>query len=391
MTMKVLFVHGTGVRKQSYEQTAARIHEGLNSIRKDFSLEPCLWGDSLGAKLNLDGKSIPNYAGVEDAPPADASTALWSLLYRDPLFELRELSSDNSDTPLVPPKERERLKAFPETVLKLADNTEILDRLRDPNWPQHWRKSVNDVAGNDIIANAPDKLTRISGTLRLAVARALVATFTIRLADAEAPALDHGLRDELVQQSLNKLGGLDKALVDSIKGRLIGLAASFASSQALRRRDAVFDAAYPAAGDILLYQARGQVIRDFIAEKIETCGEGLVVIAHSLGGIACMDLLISRPLPQVKLLVTVGSQASFLYEIGALVSLPFGQPLPEHFPAKWLNFYDPNDLLSYLAAPIFTGRVLDYKIRSEQPFPQSHSAYWNEPRLWDKLGPHLNE
>ena len=33
--------------------------------------------------------------------------------------------------------------------------------------------------------------------------------------------------------------------------------------------------------------------------------------------------------PQVKQLITVGSQASFLYEIGALVSLEYPNPLPD--------------------------------------------------------------
>jgi hypothetical protein len=99
-------------------------------------------------------------------------------------------------------------------------------------------------------------------------------------------------------------------------------------------------------------------------------------------------LLIERPLPQVKLLVTAGSQAPFLYEIGALCSLPFGKPLPPTFPA-WVNFYDCNDLLSYRAAPVFTGRARDHELKSEQPFPQSHGAYWDDTLLWERIAPHL--
>ena len=75
---------------------------------------------------------------------------------------------------------------------------------------------------------------------------------------------------------------------------------------------------------------------------------------HSLGGVACVDLLVEAALPQVELLVTVGSQAPFFYEIDALQSLRFGVPLPEHFP-RWLNVYDLRDFLSYVAAGVFAG------------------------------------
>src|SRR5690349_18635599 len=136
--MKILFVHGTGVRKQSYEQTAARIREGLESIKRGIELEPCLWGDHLGAKLSLDGKSIPDYSGMEPADTTDATTALWSLLYQDPLFELRELSTAPTPEASLPLIEQQRRKVFPSTVLALAQSTDILARLSGRASPMHW-------------------------------------------------------------------------------------------------------------------------------------------------------------------------------------------------------------------------------------------------------------
>ena len=112
--------------------------------------------------------------------------------------------------------------------------------------------------------------------------------------------------------------------------------------------------------------------------------EPVVLIAHSLGGIAAVDLLVSQPLPSVRLLVTVGSQAPFLCEIGALWSLPHGDPLPDHFP-PWLNIYDPRDLLSYIGAPLFPRRVEDVEVNNKQPFPQSHSAYWACDRVYQLI------
>jgi len=89
-----------------------------------------------------------------------------------------------------------------------------------------------------------------------------------------------------------------------------------------------------------------------------------------------VDLLVERELPNVKRLVTAGSQAGFFYELDALVSLEFGEELPRHFPL-WENYYDPADFLSYRAEPAFAGRVRDVAVDNGQPFPQAHSAYWD--------------
>jgi pimeloyl-ACP methyl ester carboxylesterase len=107
----------------------------------------------------------------------------------------------------------------------------------------------------------------------------------------------------------------------------------------------------------------------------------VALVGHSLGGIIALDTLISAPLPQVRLLVTAGSQGPFLYESGSLPSLEHPAPLPPHMP-DWLNLYDPRDLLSYLGAGLFPGRVTDVRVDSRQPFPASHSAYWTNPEVY---------
>jgi hypothetical protein len=96
-----------------------------------------------------------------------------------------------------------------------------------------------------------------------------------------------------------------------------------------------------------------------------------------------MDLLIAASRPAVKGVITVGSQAPYLYEIGALSQLEFGTPLPGHVP-PWLNIYDRDDLLSFVAAKVMKGGsgVEDIEIRSGQPFPASHAAYWRQPEVW---------
>ena len=90
-------------------------------------------------------------------------------------------------------------------------------------------------------------------------------------------------------------------------------------------------------------------------------------------------------------LVTVGSQAPYLYEIGALSSRLPHEGLVAGFP-PWLNVYDPDDLLSFMAAPMFPApaRVTDVQVKSGQPFPISHGAYWTQPAVWQAYKEFVN-
>ncbi|MBW4509306.1 MAG: hypothetical protein KME64_22705 [Scytonematopsis contorta HA4267-MV1] len=49
----VIFVHGTGVRKLTYEETFEIIKEKIKVEykRPDVTVESCLWGDEFGATL----------------------------------------------------------------------------------------------------------------------------------------------------------------------------------------------------------------------------------------------------------------------------------------------------------------------------------------------------
>src|SRR5262249_28293759 len=121
----------------------------------------------------------------------------------------------------------------------------------------------------------------------------------------------------------------------------------------------------------------------------------VILLAHSLGGIACVELLILESLPEVKILITAGSQSPLFYEIGALGSLKPGASLPDHFPRHWLNLYDPCDFLGYIAAPVFPTsperEITDVRVNNKEPFPQAHTSYWNTKAVWDAIDSKLNE
>ena len=83
-------------------------------------------------------------------------------------------------------------------------------------------------------------------------------------------------------------------------------------------------------------------------------------------------------------LVTVGSQAPFLYELNALPTLEFGVALPATVP-RWVNVFDRRDLLSYAGEGVFSGRVEDREVDNRVPFPRSHSAYFGNKHFYAVL------
>ncbi|MBK7599638.1 MAG: hypothetical protein IPJ07_14400 [Acidobacteria bacterium] len=69
--------------------------------------------------------------------------------------------------------------------------------------------------------------------------------------------------------------------------------------------------------------------------------------------------------------------------------------MPGHFPSHWLNFYDPRDFLAYIAEPVFPAdpvrKITDIRVNNREPFPQSHTSYWNNDDLWDAINDRINE
>lgn len=184
----------------------------------------------------------------------------------------------------------------------------------------------------------------------------------------------------MVQEKLPKL--LDSAVVTTTNGIL-----QIPTGWALGKRGSLSESIAATAGDVIMYQSRGQAIRDFIREKIKRIqGHPVILIAHSLGGIAAVDLLLEPDPPKVDLLVTIGSQAPLLYEWNALTKMEYqtGARLPDTFP-KWLNIYDERDFLSYIGSGIFPDQVEDIKVSNGQSFLTSHGAYWNNPKVWSAI------
>jgi hypothetical protein len=386
MTTTVVFVHGGGVRAADFVLTFRFLQQMFLGQGITHTLAPCFWGDEQGSRRPV--LCIPKAeknGGCPKSLTEEQKVARWDLLYRDPVSELRLLKSRTNVQRRPSQPQGLGLWTLIESYNPSLRLKDFLDKWQmTPYWDRAWRSIIGDdetakdvllVSGQDVAEPAES------------IGRGLVARLTALAQADNLPALDGDHRDELVSLLITDWFGRDGG-VNLHVGRL--LADIRTPAEPGRGRPA--DATSAALGDVLLYQARGTAIRRSIQRAIVMATDAngnsetprIVLLAHSLGGIACVDLLAKEAPPHVTHLITVGSQAPYLYEIGALHGLDVAkrEKLPSTFP-PWLNLYDPNDFLSYVAEPVFqTTNIRDARIESGQPFPESHGAYWTNDATW---------
>ncbi|MFJ6480269.1 MULTISPECIES: hypothetical protein [unclassified Streptomyces] len=419
--MRFLFVHGTGVRRERHDRLFAQVRERLTARFPGAAVESCYWGDRFGATLGAGGASVPGLPpGPQGAPdPADAETAEWALLLADPLCELRVLAEAgwagpddrgdiddegagyDEDAGYGDAFAMPGVRAPGARVLALLDGLppappptgdELGALLRGTGLAAGFAAALDATAGSAEAARAAARAADEPQARELATALARAVTAAALAAATDEADCTGAERDRLVELLTTRLGG-DGRVPGARAAAVLGRLALRLTTQPLldARRGSLTVGATPVLGDILRYQSRGHELRDFLHARITADPGPTVLIGHSLGGIALVDLLTlaaarGEAVPGAELLVTVGSQAPFLYELGALTALEPGAKLPYGFP-RWLNVYDRHDVLAYLAAPVFPGdaRVTDHEVRSRQPFPACHSAYWKQDSLYERI------
>ena len=426
----VIYVHGTGVREADYRQGLETLTAHLEPLAKTVRVSGLYWGGTLGTQLHFRGASIPHYGSTRAAgvtslaasppmpDPAAAEEVLWDSLDRDPLFEFRLLGKPAG--PLAPNAESLEpalFLALREPLDETQAGRELLKLLEQSGLLAAFHQARTLVGGAELVRRA---LLVESPERTITLARAVVATLLaldpISDSTAVLDALDRLAsapeeRNRWVLLLAKHLNGENRGPLAFVKGAWDAVVAGVVAGGAAlaspwiirRRRRSITDLGSPAVGDILWYQARGAVLRRLLRTEIARFAtDGPVVLAaHSLGGIACVDTLLEKPEPAVKLLIMAGSQAPYFYEIGALtcrplpqhteppeLSRPLPHELPKEFPA-WLNFFDPQDLLGYWAAPVFGNKATDHELDNGLRFPAAHSGYWRNPALWDIAIPRI--
>jgi hypothetical protein len=382
----LLFIHGIGVRNDSWFSGFDLISRKAEKFLPGVQVKGCQWGETSGARLHRGGASIPDYNKTGNAQPAadDSSRARWFLLSKDPLLELRILAEE-AYIGEIPG--REIFTRIP----PLATNQDVIGLLRKCSTAELWPRFIVEITSSPEWKFVVESITASAAAVSEKVARAIAAAYQQCTAELAFPNLTGAQRDELKDALIEPMGGPPLGIGDWFLDRLTNFGA--------RRRGGLSDATTPAVGDIIRYQSRGEELRKFIEKRVRET-ETSIILAHSLGGIAAVDWLASNEYsalcesegPKVKYLITVGSQSPYFYEIDALVSRTFGAGLPPSFPKKWLNFFDRSDFLSYMAEPVFPEHARDVEVDNGQPFPESHSAYWNnDDQVWKPMAAFLAE
>jgi hypothetical protein len=346
-----------------------------------------------GATLAAGGLSLPPQPGgaaraLTEAPAGpdtgDDTAAAWAALYGDPYAELALAAASAQPAAERPPGSVPPEREIRARLAALAAQGDTPAAELGPG----LARAATDLAAHRLLGPASAALHR--DDLAVLAARSLTARLIADALDADSPLVPVGdTRDAVTGRLAEALGAPPRGTERGLRSLVLRAAGSAASRVAVRRRRALTEAAHPAAGDILRYLSRGDAVRADLRTLVAGLEPPVALVGHSLGGIIALDTLISAPLPQVRLLVTVGSQGPFLYESGALPSLEHPAPLPPHVPG-WLNLYDPHDLLSYRGAGLFPGRVTDVAVDSRQPFPAAHSAYWTNPAVYRHIADHLS-
>jgi hypothetical protein len=387
----LLFVHGTGVRKESYDASFEVIAHRVARHLKLFTLRRCEWYTAMPGVADL--LSVPAYgatarSGLDGAE--QEAYQLWDSLDLDPLWELRILGSKAdilNGADMLPPGSISRslllLRKVKQTGATPPLNAMLNEYMLASSWPEAFNSVISENAVTERAATAAQQDVE---EFAQALARAVIARLMIVADDNAVPAISGDIRDRLVDCLLSEWQMVTRGPLQWLGGLLLTAALGSGTSAVKRRRARLSEFATPVVGDILAYQVRGEAVRLYILNEISKCVPPVALLCHSLGGIAAVDLLAAIDLsPVVTHLITIGSQAGLFYELNALKAAAKGHSLPPHFPRAWLNLYDRNDFLSYTAAPIFPQNARDFEIRTNQPFPRSHGAYWHTDAAWDAI------
>ena len=393
----LLFVHGTGVREKAFDATRGLLQNELNNRPIAFAgyrLEGCYWGKECGVQLPDPPQSIPNYAPGEKPTDQEKELAKWLTLRCDHFFELREVVRQDGPWEPVGAARSAPCAGMPAVIGAVSVTAPLRQVLERHGIEGAFAATIRELGASGILKSLCGQIKAQPRTATLMFARMIVARTMARAESDLLVQVDGKIRDRLVELLIEPLGGRAGA-VKEVFGTALAVVWPLLSPgirwATTAGRSDLTNGGSPVAGDIVAYQGpRGAKFRKYILDDIGNAQtEEVALVAHSLGGIACVDLLIEQKVPKVTHLITVGSQAPFLYEMDALCKLRYGQPLPDHFPRHWMNIYDPHDVLAYRAENVFPRSshvgVYDVEIDTGEAFPQSHGAYWSREEFWDEM------
>lgn len=161
-------------------------------------------------------------------------------------------------------------------------------------------------------------------------------------------------------------------------------------------------------GDVFVYlnerrdaSQPGPIIQEILRaikealDRVKTPDEPLIVITHSMGGNIFYDILTTyAPTLKVDAWISVGGQVGYFEEMKLFKKSDIGIKTPQKVIGMgervklWLNVFDPVDILSYQASPIFEG-VIDKHFKTGSDVLKAHGAYFKRPSFYHIVFSHL--
>ena len=439
--MPLVFIHGVNTRREgdeadSYAQAEARrnvffeqsvigplVDQG--KLAGPIAIVSPYWGE-LGVSVRWQQASLPKIefleslgAGAEPTPQAD----------QDLTATLKEIGKAKGDElealgPSAGPVKRAAEADLPRLVESLlapiirgerslktdpADTSDMIGR----------REALLMIAANQV-AHDPAIQAQVAAAntddaVLALLKQAIMARYRQLLVDAQAkgnlvvPPEDHG------PVELEGLGLLDnlRAIVTQagqIIDRATGAAGRAASVAALDLwREGLHKNLTRFLGDVFVYlnerDGLGGTLPETIVQRVLTGiesapradpNEPLIVVTHSMGGNVFYDIVTNyAPGLKVACWISVASQVGPFEEMKLFKKSDRDLKQPKHVAAlpnvgHWLNVYDPADVLSFLAEPVFTGPH-DVLLKTGESTLKAHGEYFNRPRFYEIMLEHLQQ
>jgi hypothetical protein len=374
---------------------------------KGLDVKSCAWGPDTGATPVRIPATLPreiSTRAIGAAPDEDlVEAARWALLFDDPLFELRLVGQAPGPGVggVVVGAALPAESAAAAVLALLQDPDPLIAPTGIP--AAEFGVAVNEVAASRELAAAANAVgTAADSDFAEATARSIVATIIAEYRGTPpglAPPVVESttIRDEFVADVAVRLvpvptRGAMQWFKDRIGEFLVRKGTAIAANHRLRGQEG----SAGVVGDVTYYLRRGRAMADLVAKSLQGLSRPVVALGHSLGGIVLVDVLSRMDHPPVDLLVTVGSQSPILYAYDALERArarhdgeePFSKQHPPFTP--WLNIYNRNDFLSFVAADIFKSElddetldIVDRELHVREAFPAAHGAYWYDPLTFE--------
>jgi hypothetical protein len=375
MEQAVLVIHGVGNRgkQQEFARKVAALGEKYPGKLK---LIDVYWGE-LAAEAGFIEHTLPN---VDDVANVEVRGVESDLLSVDGALGLTMLDNEQE---VRAGEDRAATVATAATdgvevrSAGAADSSAIQQGVHD-NWSElTW---LPEIADEEILREAG----RLAGHLASAEA-------------GEPPGQSHEVRAGEEIRGPGDFIGDALRKVDGFVGKIIGRAGGNLNRTLRKTYGPKFAGFF---GDIFAYLYRNAEVHDLIRKRIKekapgagTEGNPIGAIAHSLGGVILFDMAVSDKNPlHIKNFLTFGSQAPFFHAISdrsPRLDEFKGTPVtvPPTLTGKWINLWEPLDLLAFVAARVF--RLTDEPHEPDDRMVAhvresglwTHSAYWDLPEF----------